>query len=341
MTKDKNMLLTIRAFTICCLLAGLTACSPVSTAPTEAPALPSSAAATSPTGDPDTDPAVLAAEATIAAQLTLAANPQTPTAVLAGPAPTALNLFSAPLPSAPPAATAVEQLGQTPVTPAAESTTPEAPANSSVQPQAVLPSATTSSPPAGSASTPSGTLVAPSWQDTFQSGDNWPLYSDQHAEMTVGDGALQMRSLNADQWESWIIATVEAANLYAEMTAQPDACSGLDRYGLVVRAVDVSRGYVFGLSCDGRYSLRTYDGVQFATLVDWKTNPAILAGAGQVNRLGIKAEGDRLTLYANGVTLEEIQNSAFSQGEIGVFISSANTPGFTVRVADITLWVLP
>jgi hypothetical protein len=65
-------------------------------------------------------------------------------------------------------------------------------------------------------------------------------------------------------------------------------------------------------------------------------------GSNSVNRLGVMVNGDRISLYANGVLLEETTDVTFKdQGNFGAFVSANETAGFTVKLDEIRLWMLP
>jgi hypothetical protein len=188
---------------------------------------------------------------------------------------------------------------------------------------------------------PGTTLGAPTWTDPFDDGMNWPIYTDGHVEMSVVDGQLNMTALNADKYEAWmIVPNLILTDFYVEETVTPQTCSGLDRYGLLARSsLDARSTYLYGFTCDGRYSLRTWDGSQFTMLVEWTPSDAIHKD-GQTNRLGLKAVGSKLSLYANSVLLAEVEDASLSQGSIGLFIGAMNTPGFTVLVEQVSYWDL-
>ncbi len=76
-------------------------------------------------------------------------------------------------------------------------------------------------------------------------------------------------------------------------------------------------------------------------MIGLTTGAGIVTGSNQANRLGVRAEGDRISLYANGNLLAEITDSTFSEGNFGAFIAANETPGFTVWMEEISLWNLP
>lgn len=182
-------------------------------------------------------------------------------------------------------------------------------------------------------------LGNPDWQDTFESADNWSLYEDDHVRFRINNDRLIMVALNADGRDSWMLSWPNPTRFYLELTATTDSCTGLDRYGILFRS-DAEVGYLFGLSCDGQYSLRSWDGDAFQTLLNWTPSEQAIAGSGQTNRLGVRLDGDDILLYINGVHQATVQDSAFDEDSFGVFVGSRNTQNFRVELSEIAYWEL-
>ncbi len=191
------------------------------------------------------------------------------------------------------------------------------------------------------ASDPRDKLGKPNWKDSFVNGDNWPLFNDDHVTMKIRNGQLQMSSTNADKWNSWMLTTQSLANFYLEGTANPGECSGLDHYGLMVRAPDENQGYLYAFSCNGQYSLTKWNGKFSVRLVEWTQSDLIQAGPDKSNRLGIMAQGSKLSLYANGNLLTEVVDSSYPMGGFGMFVGAVETAGFTVTFDQLEYWELP
>ena len=110
---------------------------------------------------------------------------------------------------------------------------------------------------------------------------------------------------------------------------------------MIFRAPDPEQGYLVGISCDGSYRVRTWDGENFEELVGWQPSEHILTGKDQANRLGVMADGSKLSVYINGHLVDEIQDDTYSKGKFGTFIASDNTPNFSVAVSKAAYWDLP
>jgi hypothetical protein len=185
-------------------------------------------------------------------------------------------------------------------------------------------------------------LGTPTWNDTFKNSTNWYLIDTGNTQFSINNGRLVMEALSPGKAEEWGLATVsDIKNFYLEATFKTgDACSGKDRYGVLVRAPDPNSGYVFGFSCDGRYRLYKWDGTNYQGIQEWKAAGEILSGPNQTNKLGIKAVNDNIKLYANGKLLGEYTDATYAKGRFGLFIGSGETDDLTVYVEDIAYWLV-
>lgn len=198
--------------------------------------------------------------------------------------------------------------------------------------------------PTFSSGDPRASLGEPDFSDHFVDGANWYVYNDQHVNIETQDGKLKMTALNADKYEAMMLSTQPIIDdFYMEITVTTVECSGFDRYGLIFRAPGFTpiQGYLFGFTCDGKYSLRIFNGVDFTAVVQWTQSELINAGSNQTNRLGLSAVGSQLKLYANGKPLLELEDEHFSSGYFGLFISAYVTPGFTTSFSDFAYWLQP
>ncbi|HLE53579.1 MAG TPA: hypothetical protein VI755_16040 [Anaerolineales bacterium] len=281
----------------------------------------------------DLPAAYTAAAETIVAQLTQIAQTLTPTAP-GGPLPSASETGIPATEGSP------TQVTDTP--PPTETESPATPTASAIS-QATstdTPSATATIP----ATDPKASLGDPDFEDSFANDSNWPLYEDDHVSFDVDGGQLIMVAFNPDFWDGFMLSWAQVEDFYLEMTATSRQCAGLDHHGLMARANQSERGYIgyqLGISCDGRYSLRIWDGKKHIKLIDWTESEHLRAGSNQTNRIGLLLDGERLSLFANGNLLDEISADAFEDGKFGVFIGSVNTEDFKVRVDEIAYWSLP
>jgi hypothetical protein len=204
----------------------------------------------------------------------------------------------------------------------------------------IIPTTTSTQAP----SDPAISLGTPTWTNP---GDWKGFYFDStgsEVKYILSDNDLELIALNANGWYGWSLTYIKGTNFYLEGTFKVNACSGLDRYGLVFRAPDTSQGYFYQISCDGQYAVRKWIGSGFSDndIISWSTSSDILAGSNQVNRLGVMANGNQLSFYANGKLLSSASDDTFvSEGIFGAFIASSDTPELTVDVQSMKFWKLP
>lgn len=198
-------------------------------------------------------------------------------------------------------------------------------------------------PPAGD---PAITLGEPGFFDTFSSGISFGLsnpYEDEAVLISVENGAMVFKSKRINNGIRWRLTSRNPQDLYLEGRFNVTRCSGADQYGLIVRAPSYSDGigYYFGVTCSGQYYLLRWDKEGQNTVVSLTSDDSILSGSGQINRLGIVADGDTIRLYANGELLKELTDKGLAdKGYIGAFVSAREDQNFTVRLEELKLWTL-
>lgn len=275
--------------------------------------------------------------------------PQTPLSPNADELATRVSGTLTAIPPAIPLPTAIETVAPSPTDATAATEAPPTPTETPAASPTALPSLTptpsltpvaTGTLPAGD---PRASLGNPTWRDEFVTGANWPLGEDSFTRAQVVDGELVLTGLTTT--DGWRLTWPVIKDFYLEMSAETGTCSGSDHYGLIARVPDLheaNQGYLFAVTCDGRYSLRAWDGEAMTNLVRATTSPSIQAGSGKVNRIGLLASGDQLILYANGVRLTELEDSRFSEeGSFGVFVGARQTSNFAISVSEIAYWENP
>jgi len=101
-----------------------------------------------------------------------------------------------------------------------------------------------------------------------------------------------------------------------------------DGGGLTFRIVrTLRRNYLFFISQVGSYGLYLYSGnTNFTTtILAHGSSPAIKQGLNQVNRLAVVALGSTITLYINYQQIASVNDSTYSQGQIGLVAGTFNT----------------
>lgn len=192
---------------------------------------------------------------------------------------------------------------------------------------------------------PRGTLGKETFKDNFQKPSIWGLdspYDDGHTRVSITSGKLVLTSLEGNNWHGWRMYNAKLQNFYLEVTIQTHDCSGADQYGVIFRSPDSSKGYWFLATCDGKYSLESGSIGNSVEIIKAKTTTLLKTGSNQINRLGVMAKGNKISLYANGNLLEEVTNDAIPDaGVFGYVIAGAKTVNFTYDSTEVIYWKLP
>ncbi len=189
---------------------------------------------------------------------------------------------------------------------------------------------------------PAVALGDPDWVDTMDNGDNWPTGYNDYTSIDFSDGYLKLTA--ETDIDGWRLTWPYLEDFYLEVTLKSPDCEGSDHYGLMFRVPDgtnANKGYLFGITCSGTYSLRRWDSQVMHFPANWTANDAILTGENVQNVLGVMAEGENLTLYINGKEVVEVVDSSYLEGSFGLFVGSDNVEDLTVWVDQIRYWEIP
>ena len=191
---------------------------------------------------------------------------------------------------------------------------------------------------------PVTSLGSPDWVDTMDDGDNWPTGFNEYTSIKFEDGFMKLTE-ETEMLDGWRLSWPYLEDFYLEITLETPECDTNDHFGIIFRVpenANANKGYLYGINCNGQYSLRLWDGEVMSSLVSWRDSDAIKAGANEVNRLGVMAKGENLTLYINGQKVNEVSSSAYLEGSFGVFVGSGGiTEDLTVWVDEIKYWDNP
>jgi hypothetical protein len=189
---------------------------------------------------------------------------------------------------------------------------------------------------------PLASLGNPTWKASFINGSSWYTFEDFQSSIQIKNGTLMLKALKANSYENWSMASPDISNFYLEIQGTTgDSCQGKDRFGIIFRAPDTNQGYLFGISCDGSYRVRAWNGEKFTELLGWQQSEFIKSGPKQSNRIGVMARGTELSFYINGNLVDQFSDDTYAKGVFGAYIASANTLNFTVNVSNAAYWDLP
>ncbi len=180
------------------------------------------------------------------------------------------------------------------------------------------------------------------WTDNFDSAANWFGLNTDEVSFVFDDGMLRMRAKVAGAGDFWGLSNrPDLEDFFIQAVFKTGSvCSGLDRYGLLVRSPDPNAGYVFNVSCNGQFRIYEWDGENYNQLHGWTASTAIDTGPDAENKVGVWAVGDEIKLYINDILVAELEVDIYDEGQFGLLVGSAETAPFDVYVDTISYWIL-
>jgi len=195
---------------------------------------------------------------------------------------------------------------------------------------------------------PRGTLGTADWSDPLNDGAKWPIDEDTYSRASIQNGMLVFTG--KQKINAWRLTASQAlTDVYIEVLYNTTTCSGKDGYGIYFRVPNIhqnDQGYLYGVTCDGQYFLKKWDGKTgtngtMTTLVDYTANANIKSGSNQTNRVGVMAVGTRLMLYVNGVLVGDKTDASYTTGYFGLFVHPVSTVPLTVQADEVNYWLDP
>lgn len=118
----------------------------------------------------------------------------------------------------------------------------------------------------------------------------------------------------------------DVADFALEVDTRLDSGPLTGQYGMIFR-FDDGNYYSFGINGRGWFTVRKHmDGKVYEMIP--LTETYILNKGYEANRLGVKAEGNTLSLYINGKMVRALADTSLTHGDIGFFVSRLSEQGF-------------
>ena len=109
-------------------------------------------------------------------------------------------------------------------------------------------------------------------------------------------------------------------------------------FGVVCRSMDVSKFYFFVISSDGYYGIgKVSDAGQELIGMDAMQPSEAIHQGGDMNTVRADCVGSSLSLYVNGEKLNEVQDTEFASGDVGLIAGSFDTPGTDIHFDNFSV----
>ncbi|MBC8496073.1 MAG: hypothetical protein H8D37_00290, partial [Chloroflexi bacterium] len=157
------------------------------------------------------------------------------------------------------------------------------------------------------------------FSDNFELPTDWTLIETETGSISVANNEITA-ALSRDK--GFIYSVREGAlftNFYAEITASPNLCSGLDEYGMLVRYQSPGNFYRYSLSCNGQVRLDRVVGGTASSPQPWMGTTSVPSAAPSSSRLGVWAVGKEMRFFVNDQHQFTITDTALPSGAMGDF----------------------
>lgn len=201
-----------------------------------------------------------------------------------------------------------------------------------------------------SADDPALRLGTPEDVDNFDDDDNWTTFPEGDNECfwsEISDGKFSITAEGRIGLSCWELSWPVVENFYLEFkVVMPETCAASehanDRFGMVFRAPENDKAYLYGITCGGMQTFTAWTGEETLQIVAPQRSSLIQTAPGSVNRVGILAEGTAFSFYINGAKVAEATDDTFTdEGKFGFYVNAASEDGFTVAFDALSRWDLP
>ena len=170
------------------------------------------------------------------------------------------------------------------------------------------------------------------YQDDFSDPTSgWNRVSTDTGETEYDDGVYRIlvNESNTDIWS-------KSGRSFEDAVIEVDAfkVGGVrdNRFGVICRADSDDTFYTFIISSDGYYGIGKVKGEFYELIGSASLLPSEEIEQGSaINRIRAECIGDRLTLFVNGVKIDEVRDSELVTGEVGLIAGTYNEPGTDIR----------
>ncbi len=176
------------------------------------------------------------------------------------------------------------------------------------------------------------------FSDDFDLPTNWTLTETASSNISVVNNEL---TAVLSREKGYLYSVREGAlftNFYAEITASPNLCSGLDEYGMLIRYQSPGNFYRFSLSCNGQVRLDRVVGGTASSPQPWMVTTSVPSAAPSTSRLGVWVVGKEMRFFVNDQHQFTITDRALPSGAMGVFVRSGGENAVTVNFSDLVVY---
>ena len=166
----------------------------------------------------------------------------------------------------------------------------------------------------------------------------WLTGQNANGTTAIGINEITIAIIQPRAYLSSILSEPTFSDFYAEITASPSICVGLDEYGLLFRVRSSGDFYRYSLSCNGQVRLDRVVGGTAGSPQPWLISATVPRGAPSTSRMGVWARGSDLRFFVNDEYQFAVIDAYHDIGNLGVFARSAGENAVTVSFSDLKVY---
>ncbi len=179
------------------------------------------------------------------------------------------------------------------------------------------------------------------YQTDFERAQGWPLGHDALGATSLLEGRLSFVVSLPSVTRVALSPAPAVRDFILQAHFSPLVCDGQDEYGLIFRQTPEGQHLRFTVTCTGGVRARRVDGGGPRALVPFiDLHPAVASGAPGRNRLSVRAVGEEVHLYVNGVQVLKISDSSPVAGNSGLVVTSDPRGQTTLMIDEFALYEL-
>jgi hypothetical protein len=175
-------------------------------------------------------------------------------------------------------------------------------------------------------------------QDNFAAPDHWLTGNMGKGTIALGINELSLALTQPRGYLYSIRDEPTLTDFYAEITTNPNICTGMDEYGLLLRYNSLVDFYRFSLSCSGQTRLDKLVGGIASSPQPWIGSTSVPTAAPSSSRIGVWALGSEMRFFINDEFQFSVSDRILAGGLIGVFARSAGETAVTVSFSDLVVY---
>jgi hypothetical protein len=182
---------------------------------------------------------------------------------------------------------------------------------------------------------PSSNLL---FKDDFSdTSSGWDQVTTDTGETDYVDGVYRIY-VNETGTDVWANPGLDFTDVSVQVEAMKVGGPEDNDFGVICRSMDVSKFYFFVISSDGYYGIGKVSdsGQELIGMDAMQPSEAIQQGEA-TNTIRADCVGSSLSLFVNGQKLDEVQDSEFSSGDVGLIAGSFDTPGTDIHFDNFSV----